>query len=169
MQYDSIILELMSRIKKLEDQVANLTQQMEMMREKPASSSVEQVEKSQSYTKTTDAMMDACYAFGKQAFQNRTGYLWPMADQVAAQTGMNRNSAFMYIGVVKNMLEGVVYKRTVNGKALERYLSNILSEYGKNGLSRALHATELHIAYRKQCGIPTESVEALCATYRKKL
>ena len=176
MQYDSIILELMSRIKKLEDEVAALKNKVS---ELEAPSAVDENQErfqnevpqqsSVSYTRMTDEMIDICYTMGKIAFQNRGANLWTLADQAAAQTGVNRNSAFMYICAVKSMLEGTVYKRIISAKASKTYFDNIFAEYKREGLIRALKATDLHVEYRKQCGIPSDGIVKICDEYRRKL
>lgn len=174
MQYDSIILELMSRIKKLEDEVARLkTVVAESQSGAVENTNVEQPDSgkqsSGSYIKMTDQMIDLCYVMGKRAYRERSSNLWNLADLAARDTGMNRNTAFMYICAVKNMLEGVVYKRAINAKALRKYLSNILAEFGKNGLGNAVQATRLNVEYRIQCGIPSDSIAAICDEFQKKL
>ena len=176
MQYESIILELMTRIKKLEDEVAELKAavaaqntvankavQPEMEEEKgtaPASSG---------YTKMTDEMIDVCYQYGKRAYETKNNAPFDLADCVAKETGMNRNSAVMYISAVKSMLEGSVYKRAINARATRRYFSLIQKEFGKAGLARALKATNQHIAYRKSFNHPVDSIEAICNEFEDRL
>lgn len=178
MQYDSIILELMSRIKKLEDEVAGLKNRVSELETSSASNENLQTPNDEteqhdggSYTRTrmTDEMIHACYVMGKNAFQNRGANLWTLADQASTQTGVNRNSAFMYICAVKCLLEGTVYKRHINAKALKRYFDNIFEEYGSDGLARALNATQLNIEYRKQLGVPYDSIVKICDEYKRKL
>ena len=176
MQYDSIILELMSRIKKLEDDVANLKNRVSELETPSASNETQEAGNDEtaqqsggSYTRMTDEMIRACYVMGKTAFHNRGVNLWTLADQASTQTGVNRNSAFMYICAVKSLLEGTVYKRAVNVKALKTYFDNIFTEYGRDGLLRALNATCKHVEYRKQCGIPYDSIVKICDEYKRKL
>ena len=114
-------------------------------------------------------MIDFCYTCGKKAYENRNINLWELADKAAAATGMNRNSAFMYICAVKSMLEGNVYKRAVNAKAQRKYFNNIYQEYGKAGLSKAIRSARLHAEYRRQCNIPADTVESICQEFQYRL
>ena len=91
------------------------------------------------------------------------------ADIVASETGMNRNSAFMYIYAVVNLLEGKVFKRAVSTKALRKYFSTIYSEFGKAGLAKAITATKEHIKYRHSHNLPADSIDALCDEFQKKI
>ena len=176
MKYDSIILELMSRIKKLEDDVSVLQNRVNELEKSSAFNESQETVNDEttqrsggSYTRMTDEMILVCYVMGKTAFQNRGANLWGLADQASMQTGVNRNSAFMYICAVKSLLEGTVYKRHINTKALRRYFDNIFEEYGSDGLNRALKATQLNIEYRQQLGQPYDSILKICDEYRRKL
>ena len=157
MQYETIILELLSRIKKLEEDVEELKQsrQNNIVEQENASSG-----SSVSYTKMTDEMIEICYKCGKLVFQGENAQ--ELADNVAEETGMNRNSAFMYIYVVSSMLSGEIYKRAISKKALEIYFKKIFQDYGSDGLKKAIKATRLHIDYRKSCGHTVDSIEEAC-------
>jgi len=157
MQYETIILELLSRIKKLEEDVEELKQfRQNNVVEQENTTSVSSV----SYTKMTDEMIEICYKCGKMVFQGENAQ--ELADDVAEETGMNRNSAFMYIYVVSSLLSGEVFKRAISKKALEIYFKKIFQEYGSEGLKKAIKATRLHIDYRKSCGHTVDSIEEVC-------
>lgn len=68
-------------------------------------------------------------------------------------TGVNRNSAVMYVYAVKNMLNGQVYKRAISQTAKELFFQYILSEFGKEALKNAISSTRSHIAYRRNVDI----------------
>ena len=157
MQYETIILELLSRIKKLEEDVEELKQsrQNNVVDQENATSA-----SSVSYTKMTDEMIEICYKCGKMVFQGENAQ--ELADDVAEETGMNRNSAFMYIYVVSSLLSGEIYKRAISKKALEIYFKKIFQDYGSDGLRKAIKATRLHIDYRKSCGHTVDSIEEAC-------
>ena len=173
MQYDAIILELMSRIQKLEAEVIQLRAEMEEHNCPPAAEDAPNAHPSDAassrYIRTTDEMIDACYAYGKRAYRSPGMNPMGFAGAVETETGMNPNSAFMYIYAVKCMLDGVVFKRAINIAALEKYLSNIYNEFGKSGLSRAINATRQHAEYRKGFGHPVESILAICSDYERRL
>jgi len=157
MQYETIILELLSRIKKLEEDVEELKQfRVSNIIEQEHSASVPSV----SYTKMTDEMIEICYKCGKMVFQGENAQ--ELADDVAEETGMNRNSAFMYIYVVSSLLSGEVFKRAISKKALEIYFKKIFQDYGSDGLKKAIKATRLHIDYRRSCGHAVDSIEEAC-------
>ena len=118
MQYDSIILELMSRIKKLEEDVVGLKNRVNELETASASNENQQTSNDEteqhdggSYTRTrmTDEMIHVCYLMGKKAFQNRGTNLWTLADQASTQTGVNRNSAFMYTVPSSKLLTAQIY------------------------------------------------------------
>lgn len=164
MQYETIILELLSRIKKLEEDVALLKQAQQNR------IVVEDTSKSESsigYTKMTDEMIEICYQYGKQVYHGKNPQ--DLAADINRETGMNRNSAFMYVCAVNSLLSGDVFKRAISNRALQKYLNKIHDEYGKEGLKKALQATKLNIEYRKSCNLPVDSIEELCGKFERQL
>ena len=91
-----------------------------------------------------------------------------LADEIVAATGMNRNSAIIYLNAVNSMLNGKVYKRAINISATGQYFDWIFNEYGVKGIQRALKATQLHINYRKECGHTVDSLEELYERYARR-
>lgn len=176
MQYETIILELLSRIKILEDEVRLLKQQVgnisariedeneEDLVDNEGSGNVKHL--SISYKKMTDEMIRTCYEYGKKVSEGKNAQ--EMADEIVQKTGMNRNSALMYLYAVSGMLDGVVYKRAISAKATKKYFDYILREYGQKGLNKALDATRQHIEYRKECGLTPDAIEILCDEYEQK-
>lgn len=166
MEYERIILELMSRIKNLEEEVPQLRERISRL-ESHLSSFGDNAHCSSAvtYTKTSDEMIDACYDYGKMAFSDATLDLGNLANTVSERTNMNRNSALMYIYVVKCMLEGEIYKRAISAKATEKYFKAILSDYGRTGLSKALRAAKEHIKYRQNLGHTVDSLISLYERY----
>lgn len=170
MQYETIILELLSRIKKLEDDVKALKKvQNTSHDDEIIGESVYQIpnEVAVSYKKMTDEMIDICYKCGKKVAAGES--IQEMADDIADSTGMNRNSAIMYLYAVQGMLDGKVYKRAISAKATKRYYDTIFNEYGSGGLKKAIYSTKLHIAYRRECGHTVDSIEEICNAYENKL
>ena len=183
MQYDAIILELMSRIKTLEGEVSQLKTavsaleargsirsdgEQALLKEKISFAS-EAKQGTVSYTKTTDQMIDACYRKGVEAYEHSDTNIWPLADSVSAATGMNRSSAFMYICAVKSMLTGTVFKRAINTRALRRYFQSIQQDYGAEGLRTAISSVRKNIAYREGFHLPSDSLIGVCEEYEAKL
>ena len=183
MQYDAIILELMSRIKTLEGEVSLLKSAVSALESREESqsrapldgsgrknsSTLSSKQSSVSYTKTTDQMIDACYKRGIAAYEQPDANIWSMADQVADETGMNRSSAFMYICAVKSMLSGTVFKRAVSTRALRRYFQSIYDDYGTDGLRRAVASVRRNISYRESFHLPSDSISQVCDEYEAKL
>ena len=175
MQYESIILELMTRIKKLEDDIKQLQEKVETLSRTPASSITAPMEIpslpsiSTSYSKVTSEMIDLCYTLGKQAHANTSLNMWDLADQAEEKTAMNRNSAFMYIYVVRCMLEGSIYKRAISTMATKQYFTHIFAEFGAEGLAKALQATKLNLEYRSSMNIPSASIQKVYDEFMAKL
>lgn len=175
MQYEAVILELMTRIKKLEEEVAMLKETVgsfdsQDQREKIPDETGETSESRRgqgSYKKMTDEMMVICYKCGK--LFNGGANSSALADMIVEETGMNRNSAIMYIYAVSSLLSGTVFKRAISGKALRKYYDLIFNEYGSAGLKKAIKATRLHIEYRKECGLTADAIEELCDEYQNRL
>ena len=176
MQYDSIILELMSRIKKLEEEIQELKLRLDSVESSsntPAFSTSDSTplpsSASSSYSKTTDQMITLCYQYGKNAYLNRSMNLGELADRISAESGMNRSSAFMYICAVKALLEGTVFKRAINAKSIRHYLNSIYQDFGSDGLQKALSSLKLHIEYRIANHIPSESIDEIRKEFENML
>lgn len=174
MQYEIIILELLSRIKKLEEEVNELKQAIisPTSTNFPVEDSVsdeygESIDNSVTYRKMTDEMIDICYKCGKKLVAGES--VQELADDIADSTGMNRNSAVMYLYAVQGMLEGTIYKRAISAKAMRRYYDTIWNESGSEGLKKAIRATRLHIDYRRDCGHTVDSIEEICDQYERRL
>ncbi len=175
MEYDAIILELMSRIKIVEEKCKEMEMRLAGLESQAASMPLnvdngmleEQTGSTNVYMKMTDEKIDICYEYGKKAYQNPGLDIGKLADEAAVKVEMNRSSAFMYIWAVKDMLEGEVYKRAISGKATERYFDKIRADYGKNGLKRAVKATWDHIAYRQSLGHTVDGLIKLCEKYEQ--
>ena len=173
MQYEIIILELLSRIKKLEEEVSELKQALLSSSSGPVSGdaivnvSDERNDGAVSYTKMTDEMIDICYKCGKKLASGENAQ--ELADDIAESTGMNRNSAIMYLYAVQGMLDGTIYKRAISAKAMRRYYDTIWNESGSVGLKKAIQATRLHIQYRRECGHMVDSIEEICNQYASRL
>ena len=115
----------------------------------------------------TDEMIDICYKHGKKLMAGEG--VQELANDISDSTGMNRNSAVMYLYAVQGMLEGTVYKRAISAKAMKRYYDTIWNEYGSAGLKKAIRATRLHIDYRRECGHMVDSIEEICNHYEGRL
>lgn len=176
MQYESIILELMTRIKTLEEEVLRIKEEQKnfsklLMQTENENQEEEIVDTEDDlavpYRKMTDEMIDICYQYGKKAYDGKS--ISDLADEINRKTGMNKNSAVMYLYAVSGMLNGTIYKRAINTRATQRYLDKILSDYGKEGLQKALRSLKLHIDYRRACGHTVDSIEEAYQEYMSKV
>ena len=116
--------------------------------------------------KMTEEMIMSCYKYGK--ILNKEGNMTEVVEKVVKETGMNQNSAIMYLYVVSSMLDGIIYKRAISAKATEKYFDMILAEYGIGGLEKAIRATREHVSYRRTCGHMVDSIERICDEYQGK-
>lgn len=174
MQYETIILELLSRIKKLEDDVEMLKKSQSVYESNSVknydevyNSLVSKQDSSVVYKKMTDEMIEMCYLCGKKVSMGDS--VPELADDIVDATGMNRNSALMYLYAVSGMLNGEIYKRAISSKALKYFFDRISKEYGSKGLRKAIEATKLHINYRRDCGHTVDSIEEICDSYARRI
>lgn len=175
MEIEKIILELMSRIKVLEEEVSYQKEVIMNLTMSSPGSVIEEKEepkimiKKKNYTRTNEKMIDECYRYGKMAYNNPDADVKEFADTVMKETGMNKSSAYIYIYVVQSLLKGEQFKRHINSNALKRYFELILVEFGQEGLRKALFATQQHIEYLKQCNLPVKGFVNICDEFKVKI
>ena len=174
MQYETIILEMLSRIKKLEEDVENLKKsqsecELNTTRTLDITNTpiTSRRESSVTYKKMTDDMIEMCYRCGKKVSEGESAP--ELADDIVDETGMNRNSALMYLYAVSGMLKGEIYKRAISAKAMKFFFDRIFNDFGSKGLKNAIQSTKLHIDYRRDCGLAVESIEEICDSYERRL
>lgn len=88
-----------------------------------------------------------CYEYGKRIANNELDV--GAASLRLARTGMNIDSAKIYLRCVKSLIKGERYTGTVNELALSHFLTAITSDYGFDGLRTALNSVKLHLEYQK--------------------
>lgn len=160
MQYETIILEMMSRIQKLEEEVEQLKNTL-------SSNSFEQSESQPKRNiKVTIEMTELCYEKAKQIYNNQYLDINDLAQEVSSQTGMNVNTAKMNIYSITQMLRGEEYNRLLSAESLSVCLEMIYNDYGKKGLEKALTATELHIEYLNTKGMATAKLISVFNKYK---
>ena len=174
MQYETIILEMLSRIKKLEEDVEKLKKSQSECElnttrtlDDTDMSIVSRRESPVTYKKMTDDMIEMCYRCGRKVSEGESAP--ELADDIVDETGMNRNSALMYLYAVSGMLKGEIYKRAISAKAMKFFFERIFNDFGSAGLKNAIKATKLHINYRKDCGIPVDTIEEICESYERRI
>lgn len=182
MQYEAIILELMTRIKALEDTRDEMNRRIDQLEEKLAVSAAvpaDIVPEEATPTpepaqpahrqKISEEMIEACYHVGVRLHQNPNLSLNSEIDRLSEESGMNRSSAIMYVYAVKGMLEGEAYKRAISLPSTERFFQNIARDFGEDALATAVHAAKAHNAYRQELGQNVDGLVKLCARYEAGL
>lgn len=163
MQYETIILELMSRVQKLEEEV-------ERLKNSVAENNSQQMETvPKRNVKVTEEMTRLCYEKAIIAYRNHYIHTDDLADEVCKQTGMNFNTAKMNIYSITQMLRGEEYNRLLSAGSLDLCLKWIYEDFGSKGLQNALTATSLHIEYLKTKDMATEKLLSVYNKYSNML
>lgn len=113
--------------------------------------------------KITTAMVDEVW----HAFLNYTGEsgeINPLSTEVSIKTGMNQGSAFIYLTVLANLVNGDSNTRVLKYKDLEYLMGKIKSELGEISYQKAIKSLRLSIPYwrEKIPGTYADKVEAYC-------
>lgn len=163
MQYETIILEMMSRIQKLEDEVERLKNDIK-------SNDFDRSEiQPKRNVKVTPEMTRLCYEKAKQVYNNPYLDTNDLAEYISEKTGMNFNTAKMNIYSMVQMLKGEEYNRLLSADSLDLCLDMIYKEFGRQGLEKALTATRLHIDYLKTKNMATSKLISVYNKYWKML
>ena len=94
---------------------------------------------------TTQNIYD-CYDYGRQVAEGEISI--GTAAMNIAKTGMDKGSAQIYLRCVRSLIVGERFTGTVNEMAISRFLTNIFSDYGMEGLRRALASLRMHLDYQ---------------------
>lgn len=70
------------------------------------------------------------------------------ASKSIANTGMDKGSAQIYLKCVQSMIQGERYTGTVKEMAVSYFLTAIKSDYGFDGLKKALGSLKMHLEYQ---------------------
>lgn len=87
-----------------------------------------------------------CYAYGKRVAEGELEI--GTAAMNIARTGMDKGSAQIYLRCVRSLIKGERFTGTVNEIAMSHFLTNILSDYGMDGLRKALESFKMHLEYQ---------------------
>ena len=92
------------------------------------------------------------------------GEIRNLSDEVSEVSGMNRGSAFIYLNILSNLINGEPNTRTLKIKDLEYLIGKIKSELGANEYRNAIQSLKQSIPYwrNKIPGTFADKVEALC-------
>ena len=100
-------------------------------------------------TKITKEMVQQAYLTARRVWEEQESR-YAASMEIHRLTGMGTGSAGDYITVFLAMMEGKVYKRTVNLYATEFFLVKIGEDYGIEAQQRAAQAVKAHVAYYRQ-------------------
>ncbi len=166
MQYEAIILELMSRIKNLENEVEEI-KRMALSNSAKIKEDGEGKE-TRKHVEMTEKMMIACYDGAKKFLSGEA--LEIIVDQVVTKTDMNRNSAKMYINVVKSMLRGEAYGASISSSAVQVFFELILKNDGKDVLEKAINSTRGYLSKKYGNDLTKgKKILKLCDEFERKV
>ncbi len=116
-----------------------------------------------SNNRITTAMVDEVW----QAFLRHlggSGEINPLSTEVSTKTGMNRGSAFIYLTVLANLVNGDPNTRVLKYKDLEYLMGKIRAELGESKYQKALKSLMASVSYwrEKIPGAFADKVEAYC-------
>ncbi len=103
-------------------------------------------EETQENQKTGLDVIKQIYPIAKNVFERKYN-MDDAQSRLVNEVGMNPNSALMYLQAFQKMMEGVGYKRAINGTATRYYLEMIDLDYGRPALIKALSTVDKHIMY----------------------
>lgn len=111
------------------------------------------------------------YAIGCEVY-NKTMTLQNGAKILNERYGLNENSAKDYINDLKHMLNGEVFKRTLNADSFDYYLTKIREEFGVEALKKAIHSVKLHNIYYEESSktkVKRKKIRAIVEYHEKNL
>jgi antitoxin component of RelBE/YafQ-DinJ toxin-antitoxin module len=116
-----------------------------------------------SNSRITTAMVDEVwYAFLRHV--GGSGEINPLSTEVSTKTGMNRGSAFIYLTVLSNLVNGDPNTRVLKYRDLEYLMGKIKTELGESKYQKALKSLMASVPYwrEKIPGAFADKVEAYC-------
>lgn len=96
--------------------------------------------------KITKREITPLYDMAKRVYHKKI-QIEPAISSLVISYGINKNSMKDYINCFKAMMEGKVYKRTINNEATSYYLQEILKDYGTEQLKKAINSVQAHVEY----------------------
>lgn len=121
---------------------------------------------SRSNIKITPAMVEDLWrAFLR--YVEGSGEINRLSTEVAETTGMSRGSAFIYLTVLTNLVNGEPNTRVLKYKDLEFLMDNIKAQLGDSKYEKALHSLKMSVPYWKEKipGAFADKVKAYCNTH----
>ncbi len=122
-----------------------------------------------SNTRITVEMVDAVWHAFLRHFEG-SGEINPLSTEVNQKTGMNRGSAFIYLNVLSNLVNGAHNTRVLKYKDLEYLMGKIQADLGEATYQKAIRSLVSSVPYWRE-KIPggfADKVEAYCRKHTKK-
>jgi len=93
-----------------------------------------------------------------------SGEINRLSTEVSEKTGMNRGSAFIYLTVLANLVNGNPNTRVLKYKDLEYLMDRIKTELGESKYQKAIQSLKMSVPYwrEKIPGSFADKVEAYC-------
>ena len=113
----------------------------------------------------TTAMVDEVWhAFLRHV--GESGGINPLSKEVSLKTGMNRGSAFIYLTILSNLVNGDPNTRVLKYKDLEYLMGKIQAELGESKYQKALKSLMASVPYWRE-KIPGAFADKVEAYYKK--
>ena len=112
----------------------------------------------------TKEMVFAAYSLGKEVCFGKLNFS-DGTKQLTKNTGMNHSSSQNYIYVLRSMLSGTCYTRTINEFATDYFLCNIGLEFGAERQQNAAKATLQHVEYYKEIRSYLKGIKLIAMKY----
>ena len=114
-------------------------------------------------SRITTAMVDEVWRAYLRLVEG-AGEINPLSTEVSLKTGMNRGSAFIYLTVLANLVNGDHNTRVLKYKDIEYLMGKIKTELGENKYQKAIKSLMASVPYwrEKIPGTFADKVEAYC-------
>ena len=92
-----------------------------------------------------------------------------LSDQVEIETGMNKGSAFIYLTILSNMVQGKPNTRNMKLKDFEFFINKIKEELGNEAFQNSLKTLREAVPYweKKRIAKYAQSVKELIDSYQR--
>jgi antitoxin component of RelBE/YafQ-DinJ toxin-antitoxin module len=118
----------------------------------------------------TRDMTQSVWVFFREYYRNGGGDKKKVAAAIALESGMSEGSAYIYLVILDNLIEGKINKRNMKLADLSYCINKIEEELGQEKLSLALSSLERSLPYwRERINIAyADQVEQLVADIKER-
>ena len=123
----------------------------------------ESIQVTRSNNKITPEMVEEVWCSFLRYIEG-SGEINPLSTEVSEKSGMNRGSAFIYLTVLANLVNGDPNTRVLKYKDLEYLMDRIKTELGESKYQKAIQSLKMSVPYwrEKIPGTFADKVEAYC-------